>query len=178
MRRTVVTLSVIIPSKRFSITVRSISRHLRSLLIALAVFALSATVAFAARPTSTPPTHAGAQGPAATETADGDEDGAPDADETDDPDVDEAPETDAPETDAPETEAPETDAPETDAPDATDRAAAEHPDNHGKLVSAAAQTETPEGYDNHGAWVRSVAQVNHGHSAEKAAAKQARKANH
>lgn len=142
----------------------SLSRHLRSLLIALAVLAISATVAFAARPDSAPPTHANAQGPAATETPDGDEGEAPDAEETDDPDTDEV---EAPETDAPETEASDEQAPDADA--------VEHPDNHGKLVSEAAQAETPEGYDNHGAWVRTVAQDNHGHSAERAAAKQARK---
>ena len=167
MLATLVTLSVIIPNQRFPITVSSISRHLRSLLIALAVLALSATVAFAGRPDSAPPTHANAQGPAATDTPDGDEDEAPDADETDDPDIDEG--------EAPETDAPETEAPETEAPDATDAEAAEHPDNHGKLVSEAAQTETPDGYDNHGAWVRTVARDNNGHSADKAAAKQARK---
>ena len=59
-----------------------------------------------------------------------------------------------------------------------DAATGEHPDNHGKLVSEAAQTETPDGFDNHGALVRSVAQDNHGHSTDKAAAKAARKADH
>ena len=41
-------------------------------------------------------------------------------------------------------------------------AAAEHPANHGADVSAAAQTETPTGFDNHGQYVRSVATANHG----------------
>ncbi len=149
----------------------SISRHLRSLLIALAVLALSATVAFAARPDSAPPAHANAQGPAPTETPGADEDEAPDAEATDDPDADEG---GAPEAEAPETEAPEAEAPETEAPDAE---AADHPDNHGKLVSEAARTETPEGDANHGSWVRSVAKDNHGHSADRAAAKHARKTN-
>ena len=167
MLATLVTLSVILPNQRFHITVSSISRHLRSLLIALAVLALSATVAFAGRPDSAPPTRANAQGPAVTDTLAGDEGEAPDAEEAEDPDTDEG--------EAPETDAPETDAPETEASDATDEETAEHPDNHGKLVSEAAKTETPEGYDNHGAWVRTVASDNSGHSADKAAAKQARK---
>lgn len=37
-----------------------------------------------------------------------------------------------------------------------------HPDNHGKLVSEAAKGATPEAFDNHGAYVKSVATVNHG----------------
>ena len=68
---------------------------------------------------------------------------------------------------------------ERETPDATDGeatvdAAAERPDNHGKLVSDTAQAEIPDGFDNHGAWVRSVARDNGGHSADKAAAKAAR----
>ena len=43
--------------------------------------------------------------------------------------------------------------PET-APTVTDATANEHPENHGKYVSEAAQSETPEGCANHGAWVR------------------------
>lgn len=35
--------------------------------------------------------------------------------------------------------------------------AGEHPENHGKYVSEAAQVETPEGCDNHGAYVRIIA---------------------
>lgn len=41
-----------------------------------------------------------------------------------------------------------------------------HPDNHGKIVSEAAHSETPEGFRNHGAYVSSVAR---GEKAEKAA---------
>ncbi|HUQ78385.1 MAG TPA: hypothetical protein VM427_05890 [Patescibacteria group bacterium] len=150
----------------------SVSRHLRSLLIALAVLALSATVAFAGRVDAPQPTHVNAQGPAAAETPDADEDEARDALETDDPEADE---TETPEAETPETETDEAESPETETAAPTGETAADHPDNHGKLVSEAAQTETPEGYDTHGAWVRSVARDNHGHSADKAAARQARK---
>ena len=43
---------------------------------------------------------------------------------------------------------------------AEDQSAAEHPDNHGADVSAAAQTATPDGFDNHGQYVRSIATDN------------------
>jgi hypothetical protein len=38
-----------------------------------------------------------------------------------------------------------------------------HPDNHGLLVSQAAQGPTPTGFANHGAYVRTIAMANHGH---------------
>ena len=34
----------------------------------------------------------------------------------------------------------------------------------GKLVSEAAQGATPAGFDNHGAYVKTIAQDNHGHA--------------
>lgn len=39
------------------------------------------------------------------------------------------------------------------------------PDNHGTVVSEAAQSETPEGYRNHGEYVSEVARDNHGQEA-------------
>ena len=125
-----------------------ITRRLRSLLVALAVLALSATGALAGRSAlSAPPS------PVATQNQ-GDEQG----------DESEAPDADAPD----EAEAPDADESETaDSPDASDgdaADAAEHPDNHGLLVSEAAKGETPAGFDNHGAYVRTIAQDNHGHS--------------
>ena len=38
-----------------------------------------------------------------------------------------------------------------------------HPDNHGKTVSEGAQASTPPTFDNHGAYVSSIARKNHGH---------------
>ena len=137
----------------------SLKRRLRSLLIALAVLALSAGVALAGR--AIHPTGAPATGPTVGQGDQGDQGEAEDGDEA------EAPETEEP--DADEAETPETEAPETDAPEA-DTAAGVHPDNHGKLVSEAAGAETPAGFDNHGAYVRTVAQANHGHDAAAAAA--------
>ena len=126
-------------------------------MIALAVLALSATVALAARPEG----HGPKQPDANVDVPSGSE--APGIEES------EAPDTDAPE----KSEEPDVD--ESETPEATDgEAAAEHPDNHGKIVSEAAQAETPNGFANHGASVRAVARDNHGHSADKAAAKAAR----
>ena len=123
-----------------------ITRRLRSLLIALAVLALSATAALAGRSAlSTPHTQV------ASQTQEGDEQ----AQENEAPDTDEV--------EAPDTEAPETD--EADSPDAadtTDTTAGVHPDNHGLLVSQAAQSPTQDGFDNHGAYVRTIAQDNQG----------------
>jgi hypothetical protein len=45
-------------------------------------------------------------------------------------------------------------------------ASADHPDNHGKLVSEAAQATTPGTFDNHGLYVKSVATANHGQDAK------------
>ena len=50
----------------------------------------------------------------------------------------------------------------------TTDANAAHPDNHGALVSVAAQKATPAEYANHGAYVRSIAMENHGHGAASA----------
>ena len=127
-----------------------VTRRLRSLLIALAVLALSATAALAGRSAlSTPHTQVAGQ------TQEGDEQ----AEENEAPDTDEA-------------EAPDTEAPETDEADSPDTTAGVHPDNHGLLVSQAAQSPTPDGFDNPGAYVRTIANDNQGNAA---AAKQAKK---
>ena len=42
--------------------------------------------------------------------------------------------------------------------------------NHGAIVCWAAHQETPEGFDNHGAWVSSWAKQNHGHADDASAA--------
>ena len=42
--------------------------------------------------------------------------------------------------------------------------------NHGAIVCWAAHQETPEGFDNHGAWVSSWAMQNNGHADEESAA--------
>jgi hypothetical protein len=130
--------------------VGSLKRRLRSLLIALAVLALSAGVALAGRG-SHPTTTSAPTGPSAqNENAGG-----------------EADESEAPESEAPESEAPDAGTPDAGTPDAGSPTA--HPDNHGKTVSEAAQTATPAGFANHGAWVSSVAKQNHGHDTSGAA---------
>ena len=136
----------------------SLKRRLRSLLIAFAVLALSAGVAMAGRGAHLAATDA--TGPTAhSDQAEPDEQAAQAADEDA-----EAPETEAPETEAPETEAPDTettDEGQTTAPQ--DAPTGTHPDNHGLLVSEAAQVPPVTG-QNHGAAVRVVAMDNHGHS--------------
>lgn len=129
-----------------------VTRRIRSLLIALAVLALSATAVLAGR-SALVTTHA----PVASQQG-----GDPQAEES------EAPETDL--SDAPEVDP--SDAPDsTDQTDlgSTDATAGVHPDNHGKLVSEAAQSATPDGFDNHGAYVKTIAQANAGHAGAAAA---------
>ena len=129
-----------------------VTRRLRSLLIALAVLALSATIVLAGRPAA-PVAHPDVPAPS-HDTGDPAEQATPEA-----PDESEAAES--------------PDAPDPSEADAPDAAATEHPDNHGKLVSEAAQAETPDGFANHGAYVRTIARDNHGHA--DAATKQAPK---
>ena len=129
----------------------SLKRRLRSLLIALAVLALSAGVALAGRGSHPVPAGQPA-GPSAQNDQGDDGDGA-----------------EAPETEAPDADSADTETPETETPDAGGQTG-EHPDNHGKLVSDAAHADTPAGFANHGAWVSSVAKANHGHDTPAAAA--------
>lgn len=114
------------------------TRHFRGLGIALAVLALSAGAVFAGQ--------AALSAPATSPVA---------AEET--PDADETPGTEAPDTEEPTEDADE-DADETAPEDAADAEA----DTHGTLVSEAAQMETPEAFENHGAFVSCVAKLNNG----------------
>jgi hypothetical protein len=118
--------------------VRPLTSRFRSLLIAIAIFALSATVALAGRPASAGPQPGTGEPQAGASHA----------------------------PDAAESEAPESEAPESPDPSDGDAgpSASGHPDNHGKLVSEAAQAATPAGFANHGAYVRSIARANHGHA--------------
>jgi hypothetical protein len=131
-------------------------RGLRGLLIAIVVIVLGAGAVAAAGPSghaanglATAAEKAGKTVPvAAQEQEDPDEDAGEDVEE-----------------DAPET---------TDATDAAGDHCATDPRtlddealaalNHGAIVCWAAHQETPEGYDNHGAWVSSWAKDNHGHA--------------
>lgn len=138
-----------------SIVTHSIS-HFRALLVAIAVLALTAGAALAARSALTMPTAstpgleraaqaAGKEVPVAGPPAEA----APAADEETDANLDEQQPAEAPAVDV----------------------AAEHPENHGKTVSDAAKAPTPAGFDNHGQYVKSVATDNHGQevTAERAA---------
>ncbi len=117
-----------------------LTRRFRGLGIAFVVLALSAGAVFATSPAL--PSQANDHAKTAV-----DQTGADDGSE--------APESEAPESEAPESEAPESEAPEVDAP-ASDAAPS---DNHGTLVSTAAQMGTPDGFPNHGAFVSCVAHM-------------------
>jgi hypothetical protein len=120
--------------------VKYLKSRARGFLVALAVLALSAGAVFAARPATAPPAAAAGGLERASEVSGKTLPASEQADE----------------------QAPETDENVDEEEPAED--AAEHPDNHGALVSAAAQAETPEGFDNHGQYVKTIATDNHGHA--------------
>lgn len=118
-----------------------LTSHLRGLLVAIAALALTAGVAFAARP-------AGDAG--LDRTTDAANKAVPTLGEEEEPttpDLDEDDDEGAPEAD-------DEDEAEDEAEDATD---GERAENHGWYVSQAAHEETPDGYKNHGEYVSEVA---------------------
>jgi len=125
----------------------------RALLVAIAVLALSAGAALAGHSALTTPSAAAdgleraAEAAGKTVPVAGPPAEAPDedADEDTDEDADEDAEAAKPAEEAP-----------------VDPQAAEHPDNHGKAVSEAAQATTPAGFDNHGQYVKTIATDNNG----------------
>ena len=128
-----------------------LARRLRGFAIALVVLAMTAGVAFAASPNAGPHWNLAALDGlfAGQEAGDqGDDQGQDQGDES------EPPESEAPESEAPESEAPESEVPESEAPDSANDAG-----NHGALVSTAAGMTTPDGFANHGAFVRCVAHL-------------------
>jgi len=143
----------------------ALARHLRALVIAIAVLALSATVVLGAR--GLPALTAALTGSGTTADANGGDAQGEDAD-------DQGEDGDAPDEDAAEDGDADADAPEAaeeDAPEAAEEDAPEadgDTDNHGAMVSAAAGMETPDGFANHGAFVSCVARQNHGHLAPEA----------
>jgi len=143
----------------------ALARHLRALVIAIAVLALSATVVLGAR--GLPALTAALTGSGTTADANGGDAQGEDAD-------DQGEDGDAPDEDASEDGDADADAPEAaeeDAPEAAEEDAPEadgDTDNHGAMVSAAAGMETPDGFANHGAFVSCVARQNHGHLAPEA----------
>jgi len=119
--------------------VSRINRRLRSLLVALAVLALSAGAVLAGR--------TGLSAPASPNQVAGP---AESAEPSESPEIEPS--------ESPETEPSE-------APDTGTTSAGVHPDNHGLLVSEAAQASTPPGFENHGQYVRTIAQANPGQAA-------------
>lgn len=139
----------------------ALTRRLRSLLIALAVLALSTGAVLAGRSALSAP----ARPDSAVTHVDGSDTETGETDETEPAEAPETEPADTPDSETPDIETPDTRA---DAP-AGDTSTAVHPDNHGKLVSEAAQTATPAGFANHGAYVRTIAKDNPGHATAAAA---------
>jgi hypothetical protein len=134
--------------------VNSTLKHLRPLLIGIVALLFTAGIAFAGKPAATglanAAVHAGKTVPVVAEPSD----------EEGDEDLDEPAETE--ETD-------ESDGGENCATDPTDLTPEELAGmTHGSIVCWAAHQETPEGFDNHGAWVSSWAKQNHGHEEDAA----------
>ena len=137
----------------------TLPRRVRGILIALTILALSAGAALAARPAINTPDAAADGLERATEVsgvsvpvAGPPGEAAPEQGPEEEP-IEEEPIEEP--SDAPEDEA------ET----------ADQPEIHGAAVSEAAQSETPEEFDNHGQYVRSVATDNNGHDPERATGK-------
>lgn len=127
--------------------------RLRPLLVGLVALLFTAGIAFAARPEGPPPglavaaEHAGKTVPVQADEEDEEEE----AEEETEEEVEEE-----------ETEdAEDAENCATDPSGLTPEALAEV--RHGSVVCWAAHQETPEGYDNHGAWVSEWAKKNHGH---------------
>jgi len=131
--------------------VKLLPRHLRGALIAIVVFAMSTGIAYAARPAADHATNAVTN----TNTeASGEPDESSEPDESESPDESGSPDQSGGDSGTNCTTDPTTLTP--------DQLAAM---SHGSIVCWAAQQETPEGWDNHGAWVRHWAQMNHGSDA-------------
>jgi len=135
-------------------------RHLRAILAGLIVLVLSGGAAFAGQPTDVPvdgravaAERSGLETPPANEAPTAEDE---DEDVTDAEVDEEAPDEAADESVEADGEGDHCVDPQTLTPEVLDVT------NHGAIVCWAAQQDTPEGYDNHGAWVSEWAKNNHG----------------
>lgn len=126
-------------------------RYARGVLVAFAALALTAGVTFAAREMA--PAASVAAAPA-NATVNVDEEEVDQEVDQDQDEVDENQDEDVDEEDAVDQDE---DLNDDETVDEDEGANADHPLNHGAFVSAAAHADTPEGFDNHGQWVSSIA---------------------
>ena len=130
------------------------AKRFRAVIVSLAVLALTAGVALAARPALTPPAAASAGLERAADAAGKVVPVTNPAENADQPAEDADEDAAEPAKDAATAEPADAPATEADAPD--------HPDNHGKTVSEAAKAATPATFSNHGQYVKTIATDNHG----------------
>ena len=134
-------------------------RRLRPIAIVVVALLFTSGIALAAKPTSVPKgldVAAEAAGKTVPVRAEEDEDEDQEVDEEEAPEAPDAPDADE-----------DSDGGDHCATDPTGLTAEELAAmNHGAVVCWAAHQETPEGFDNHGAWVSSWAKQNHGHADE------------
>ncbi len=129
-------------------------RYTRGVLVAFAALALTAGVTFAAREMA--PAASVASAPANV-TINVDDEADQDVDENQDQDVDQDVDENVDENQDEDVDQDEDVNDDGTTEEDGGDAKAEHPLNHGAYVSAAAHADTPEGFDNHGQWVSSIA---------------------
>lgn len=132
-------------------------RHLRSLLIAIVALAMSASLTFGAAAPQASFGQIKAASHAGTNAGSGDEVAAAEDEESESEEDEDAEE--------------EGDGGDNCTTDPTDPATDLTTLSHGQIVCWAAHQETPEGYENHGAWVSEWARGDHGSDAAATKAK-------
>jgi hypothetical protein len=130
-----------------------LTHHLRGLLVALAALALTAGVAFAARPSTETGLDRAAEAAGKT---------VPPVTTEEEPTTPEVDDEETVEEEEPTTEEEETEPDGEEAVEEEEEADGDRPLNHGWYVSEAAKGPTPDGYRNHGEYVSEIARGDDG----------------
>ncbi len=134
-------------------------RYARGLMVALAALALTAGVTFAARGIA--PAASVATAPTDVTVNVDEEDVDPEVDQNEDEDADQDEDEDADQDEDDDVDQDE-DIDQDEDVDQDEDGKSDRPLNHGAYVSEAAHADTPEGFDNHGQWVSSIAKGSDG----------------